>query len=584
MRGLYRSLLVLTVPTVTLLLRVPFLMGGEGLYGFDPYVHLYIVKLWLRQGGWTLAEGGGDVIDHDYHAWPGVHVTAASTSSFGLEPIDVLDWTPLVLLFFLDLAVVLVLARRTDLRIAAVGGVLFGLADYMFLQTMWFTPEAFGLLLIAALLLNELSVGSRVLSVLLLTGLLLVHHLSFLIGVMFWLVLQRSRLDRALLLSVALVSAEVVLFWGLVGPFTGSFPDIQNQLGGVPPALIVVAAMVAVVVAKRALVGPYERLVGAAGPDGEARGGTDVVTDAGGGYGGPGGDGEPDGGGGSGGAGPSLLELIGARFGRPGHVATLAGIAAVVAATLAIYYSSLVRFDGIGVQPSKLLVLAGAVLFLVYAPAGRREVKVLAAFALVLLLFTLNPVLYDFLPLEVRFLDFLYLPGFVILALGAHGLSVRRPGRAGAVLLALLLVAPALVADDALRHTSDSSLRFQFHQGDLDFARSVGERTEEGAVVVAPFNLASVVIGVSERRSRSYPVRVALDEGGYVEAVPYLEEIAEERPCYLVHSSERLLYLGSEHDEVSDGDLARLEASLDDIQDRLELVLESGGHRLYRFR
>ncbi len=185
MRGIPKHLWVLLAPVVTLLLRIPFLLGREGLFGYDPYIHLYLVKVWLRGSSWPLMDGAREVIPHDYNAWPGCHILVGSVSSLGVDPLDVMVWMPVFFLFLIDLAIVLVLLRLTNLKLAILGGVLFGLLDFIFFQTQWYIPELLGILLIAAMLLNELTVRRHLLSLLFLIATLLTHHLSVLIALLF---------------------------------------------------------------------------------------------------------------------------------------------------------------------------------------------------------------------------------------------------------------------------------------------------------------------------------------------------------------------------------------------------------------
>ncbi len=547
MRGRYRQLLALVAPVVTVLLRLPFLLSRDGLYGLDPYFHLYLVKVWLRLSSWSLLGGAEDIIPSDYNAWPGCHVVAASVSSLGPEPMAVLTWTPVLFLFLLDLLIVLVLLRRTDLLFATIGGVVFGLLDFMFFQTQWYVPELLGLVLIAALVLNQLTIRHHHLALVLLVAVLLTHHLSFLIALVFWVLLTPSRTDRDHLVMAVVLAIATFLMWDLALDHTGSFPDIQNQIGGLHPALVAIGIMMGLMVLKWVGSVALERYLPI--PDGS-----------------------------------TVLEALRERSRFLGTTSVALLFVAAAVAILAIYLPSAGRFDGIGIQPSKLIMLAGGFLFVAFVPMDRDLLRVLAAFGLVLALFILNPLLFDFLPLTVRFLDFLYIPGIVLLVTGAFHLALRYPERTRAVLLALVLVCPVLCVDDALRYMSDDSQRFAYSSEDLEFAEMVGERTEPEARIVTPFGLAGVVVGISERPTSTHPIRAALDGDGYVDALPFLNELAANSSLYLVHSSDLTMYIETEDDHVSQDDLDDLEASLDQISDRLALVIDEEGHDLYRFR
>ena len=546
MRASFKPLLVLLAPVLTLGLRLPFVLSREAPYGMDPYIHLYYIKAWLRTSAWPLLTDPEGIIPYDYNAWPGAHVLAASVSSLDLEPLRVLEWAPLVILFALNLAIVLIVLRRTNLAIAVATGILLGLADYVFVQTQWYVPELIGLLFVSGILLNELNVGSRVLSLLFLTALLVTHHLSFLMGAMVWALVTPGPLDRRYFASMAIIVVEVLVFWEFALRNTGSFPDIKGHLGGVPPAFLAALIVVLLAALRWGLTRLYVRYT-----EGQGEG--------------------------------TLLDLVSSRSPLGGRSTVIAGLVALVVVTAIVYLSSITRWDGIGFQPTKLLVLSGGVLFLAFVPTELWNLRVLAAFGLVFLLFVLNPVVFDFITLEVRFLEFLYLLGFVLLASGVFWLCIRRPEWVRAVVLALVLVSAVLLIDNSVRYASDESQRFVFTQEDIDFAEAVAIHTESDAIIVPPFSLSSVVRGVSERLTRTHPVGIALDEGGYGAAEASLSELREHGPVYLVHSVNHLFYMETVDQPVSPEELGELALSLPDISDRLELVLGQGGHVLYRF-
>jgi hypothetical protein len=423
---------------------------------------------------------------------------------------------------------------------------MFGLLDFIFLQTQWFVPELLGLLFVVVLVDNETGKRSWLLSLLLLLTALVTHHLSFLIALLFWVLLTPSRPDRAHAVTAVAIAVATYLFWDIALGETGSFPDIQNKLMGIHPALVAIGGMLALMAGKRTAAVVAERYVDT--PEGA-----------------------------------TFMTLARERLGRYANASVLLVVSAVALVVLVVYLPSVGRFDGIGVQPSKLLMLAGGLLFMAYAPLERDLVRVAGAFALVLCLFVANPLVFDFLPLEVRFLEFLYIPGTLLLVVGAFHLASRHPERARAVLLSIVLACPVLYADDALRYSTDDSQRFAYTSEDLDFAGAVGEGTEAEARVVTPFGIAPLVVGISGRHASTHPVQAALDGAGYADAVPFLEELAVEGPVYLVTSADPTMYIRTEHDTVTQDDLDDLEGTLAGISGRLTLVLEGEGHALYLF-
>jgi hypothetical protein len=547
MRRWFRLVAPLPAPVVVVLIKLPFVLTRSGLYGLDPYYHLYFAKMWTVHQIWPMPDDQLSFIRHDYNAWPGAHIIASSVSSLGFDPIEVMAWLPLLFLFLLDLAMVLILLNRTNLLLATLGGILFGLMDYIFLQTQWFIPELFGLVFIAVLIMNELKMRQHLLSYLILTVLLVTHHLSFLIGLMYWLIVIRSRPDKAQLIIMVLIAIQTLLFWDFAQRSTGFLPDIQNQIGGIHPAIVVVVAMAVLIVLKLILAVLYERFI--SGHEEE-----------------------------------SILGILKAWFGRPGYMATVFGLVTVIVITIVVYLSSVAQFDGIGIQPSKLVLLAGGILFMAFTPMERDILKVLLAFGLVLLLFILNPVLFEFLPLNVRFLEFLYLPGFIIIASGGYSFYKERPERARTFLMAVILLSPVLCADDTLRYMDYNSQRFIFSEEDLEFAEMIRNHTEEDAMIVPPAMLAGVIMGISERNTEVNPVRQAVYWDTYFVAVPYLQELAKWSPVYVVHSMDPLRYIEVAGEEVTKEDLEHLDATFVLVSHRFELIFEHGDHALYRFR
>ncbi len=546
MRRLYRILLVLVTPLLSVLLRVPFLAGRAGLYGHDPYLHMYLTNRWLDLSAWSVTDLAAEVPHLDYNAWPGAHILAGSLSSIGgIEVLEVMTLLPLLILFLMDLAIVLVLLRYSNLAIALLGGVLFGLLDFMFFQTQWYIPELLGLTFIAFLFLNELVVRNVLISLLLLVAALLTHHLSFLIALIFWVVLSPGRPDRNQLIMTVLLAVSIVLFWDHALENTGSFPDIENQLG-MHPALFAVVLMAVLMAFKWFAVAYLERFLPV--PEGA-----------------------------------SFLVLLSARWKAIGTLSVVLSVVAGVLIVLTLYLSSVAQMHGLGFQPAKLLILAGLFLFLAFGPIERNTFRVLGAFALVTLMFILNPLLFDFIPLTIRFLEFMYIPGIILLAIGVFHLRLRRPERATTVMVALLLVCPVLYVDDAIRYANDGSQRFVYSSEDLDFGETIGVTTEWNAVIASPIGMSSMVLGMSEKRAWTYAITQALEGGDYSYALDDLEAAKAFGPVYLLHSSDPLRYMMEGDDQVSQEEIDDLEATLEPLSDRFELVMDDGVHTLYRF-
>jgi len=537
---------LLLAPAVTVLLRLPFVLGRAGLYGSDTYLHLRIVRDWVASSAWPATLAGHVPQYLDYEAWPGAHAFAAAAAQMGADPLAFMQWAPLAGLFLLDLAVVLAIARRADARVAVAGGVLFGLADHIFFQTQWYTPELLALPLVGALLLNELSVHRRSLSLLVLTALLVTHHLSFLVGLLLFMLLTPWAPRRWLLACVAYLLAVSMAFWGWLPPWVGSVGDLRAMMGGATPALFMAAVVLGLLGLRWAVEAVSARLSDRA-------------------------------------AGGPLLGLLPRGWRRAGRPA-VAIVVLVAAGAIALALGPPVGDGGIGVQPTKLLVLAGGLMFVAWVPAESLALRLVSAAGLLGLLMLLNPLVFESVPINIRFLEFIYMPGFILPGMAASVLIGGARRRAVAVLLALALAAPVLLADDVVRYQSDGAQRFIFSESDLDFAREVGSATEPDAIIAAPFALSAMIQGMADRATAVGPIRKAVDTDGYWAALADLDALARGgNPVYLVHTSDRSRYIEEAGDRVSQEDVSRLAASLDDLTGAFEPVLELGPHALYRY-
>jgi len=339
---------------------------------------------------------------------------------------------------------------------------------------------------------------------------------------------------------------ETVAFWGHATEATGSFPDIQNQIGGSSPGVVILGLVVLLLVAKFVVQKVYNRYV---------REHLDR----------------------------SFFQWVKVKLGRPGQIAAIGGVCILILATFIIYYSSLSRLDGTGVQPAKIALVISGLLFLMYVPMRRAMVNYGLGFTAVFLLFVITPVLFEFLPLRTRFLEFLYLTGFMLGAFGFHYLYIGQPKNLKVVLAAMVLLIPVMVVDDHVRLTDEYAQRFDFTDEDIMFAEMIGDLTEDNATIITPFCYSPVVYGISEKLTKTHPVRPALDVGDYHESLPFMEELAEHGPVYLVHSTRWIFYLETEDDHVTEWQVASLGASLEGMGNDLELVVKEEHYSLYRY-
>ncbi len=536
----------LLAPVATVLLRLPFVLTRAGLYGSDPYLHLRIARAWSATSTWPVNLESHSIRWLDYEAWPGAHALAGAAMELGADPVTLMQWAPLLAVFLLDLALVLAIARWADAHVAVAGGLLFALADHIFFQTQWYTPEVVCLPMLGALVLNELVVRKRALGPLLLTAMLVTHHLTFLVGVLLWALLAPREPRRWFLASAAYLLAVSAAFWGAMPAWVGSVGDMSAALWGLNPGAIIAAAVLGMLGVRLVVDAVIDRLSGRLGDR-------------------------------------PLLGLLTELWGRAGLVAVFLA-AAVVAAALVVLYRPPEGSEGIVVQTTKLLVLAGGVLFAAFVGAERRRLGLASAFGALALLMLLNPLLFDFATIGIRFLEFVYVPGFVVLALGAFAMRERWPRRATAVLVAMLLTAPVLLADDVVRYDSEAALRFRFSETDMDFASQVAAVTEGHATLLAPFGMSAMLEGMTDRNASTWSIREALDARSYVAVADGLVWLADStyHPIYVVHSEDRVRYLEEAGDRVTQQDVDLLGQSVADVPGVLEPVITVGPHTLYR--
>ncbi len=540
------ALWLLLAPTATVLLRLPFVLTRAGLYGSDTYLHLRLARGWTAASAWPalLADHSSRYLD--YEAWPGAHALAASAAELGADPFLLMRWVPLLALFVLVLAIVLVIARKAGPHVAVAGGLLLGLADHLFFQTQWYTPELVCLPLLGVLLLNELVVRRRALSMLVLTALLLTHHLSFVVGLLMYMLLTLREPRRSFLPSVAYLVAASAVFWGTMPAWVGSVNDLQGAAWGLDPGILMAAVVLGLLAGRLALDAVVGRLADRLG-------------------------------------GRPLPELLPAAWRRASLIALAFALAVVATALLTIYRPSEGN-EGIGAQPSKLLMLAGGALFVGLVGADRCGLRIGSTLVALGLLLLLNPLLFGAVEVGIRLLEFIYLPGLLVLAMGAHALRELRPRRAAAVLLALLLVSPVLLADDAVRYRSEGAQRFLFSDTDLDFAREVLSLTPDDATLLAPFGMSAMLEGMADRNASTWSIGRALNARSYGAIGGDLVWLADStyHPIYLVHSSDRVRYIEEAGDRVTRQDVEALGASIGDLPSVLLPVVTVGPHSLYR--
>lgn len=513
---------------------------SDNLYGFDPYIHHYYSWYTTEYGTFASVDHFRDDLVDDRGNWPGLHILAgAAALTAGLDLTELYRFLPIVMGAMVVVMLFLVTERIYGIEAAMVASILFAVADYSVQMSTWLIPATVGLLIYTTLLVVLLNLRVeerpvRVLVVILFLASLVTHHFTHLILVLTVLiasVLSERRSERTRLLE--LMVPMILLtggYWYWFGRQTGSFPDIAGQIasaatGPVGGISIVSMAVVAVGIWLRR----KDVICRLRAMEGKARDLASRID-----------------------RNPSLL------------LATSLAVLLVTAVVIDLFARTIEDVDsGPSAQVTKYtLVTLGWVGLVTVVSRGSPRTRFLAGLLLMMALgYILVLLVFTFLPLELRFFEFFYIPLSIMSGVGVVRLArgLARPGKGAmrsarrravpvAITMAVVgMMVVAMAVNDHARLTSDTSKRYYHSDEEVAAAEWIAEHTEEDAVISAPFGVEPVVFDLGHRATDTSAISHSIiekDIGGFAWD---LVIIGHGRPHYILLTTDTRKYGNEEY-------------------------------------
>ncbi len=534
---------LLGVCLVAVLLRGVPATTSDNIYGFDPYVHHYYSWYTAEYGTFAAVDHFRDDMVDDRGNWPGLHLLAGSVVlTTGVDMTDLYRYLPLVLGAMVVVMLFLITKRLYGVEAALMAALLFAVADYAVQMSTWLIPASVGLLIYTTFLavLVSMRVEDRrvtMLVVLLFLASLVTHHfthLIFLSTVFAAAVFGERRPERSHLLWLMLPMMLLTgAYWYWFGRQTGSFPDIAEQIssaatspGGIVAIVVMAVISIAILRRRDAVARVWERI------EGRAR---DLASRI---------DGDP-----------RLL------------LASSAAVLLVAVLVIGLIARGNEEVEGgLASQVTKYaLATLGWVGLVTAVNRGLPRVRlIIGLMAMLGIGYVMVLLVFTFLPLELRFFEFIYIPLSVLSGVGvvrmARGLATPEGEPRSAVrgrvvptaltmaVLGMLLV--AMAADDHARMTSDLSDRYYHSDHEIAAAEWIAENTEENAVISAPFGVEPVIFSLGRRDTDTDAISHSIiekDIGGFAWD---LAVIGEGRPHYILLSTDTSKYGQDEYTEL----------------------------------
>jgi len=536
---------ILLVCVLAVALRSVPAAESPHLFGFDPYVHYYFAGYAVEHGRIAPMDGFRGGLEDDRAYWPGLHVLAGGTEAVtGASRLAVFKTLP-QLLGTLTVLLVFLLARRMfGTAPALVAALLYAVADHSVFQSSWLVQETLGIMLFVAFLfvLTQLDPARRwegaVLLALLYVASLASHHFSHAILLATFLLaafVAPRRDDRNRLLGMFAFLLPLTLVWWIVfGGRTGSFPDIAHRALGVvasPLGVALVWAAVAALAVDLWYGRPLGYMLGLA--MGRAR------------------------------RWARWLDADRARLSVFGILALL-----LTAVTLLAYDRLFSPIPGLGTQQATKYALAalGAIGVVTLVARGDPSTRLLLGlFALLTAGLALVMFVFTFLPLQLRFFDYVYIPLAILSGVGivrlsrssvasdtkGHGRSARthagewHANSALPAIFASLVVGMAVAAmsvDDIGRVTGHLAERYYHSDAEFEAARWIRDNTEPDAYICAPFGIQPIVYTFGERKTDIVVISRCIEGGGWESAVHEIQMFALHGPTYIYLTTDTSKY------------------------------------------
>ena len=516
------------------------------LFGYDPYVHYYFAGYAVEHGRVAPMDGFQGGLEDDRAYWPGLHVLAGGTEAVaGMSRLAVFRSLPQFLGTLTVLLVFLLSRKMFGTVPALVSAMLYAVADHSVFQSSWLVQETLGIMLLVAFLfvLTRLDPTRRwegaVLLVLVYVASLASHHFSHAILLATFLLaayVTPRRDDRNRLLGMFILLLPLTLAWWIgFGGRTGSFPDIAHRTMGVLGSPLGVALVWVVVIVLAIDLWQGRRIVGL------WRWGLASVHHL-----------------------ATWLDQGRARLTLLGIIATV-----MIAAALWAFNRLFTPVPGLGVNQVTKYALISLGAIGAVALIAKRDAKVhllLGLFLLLLVGYASVMFVLTFLPLQLRFFEFAYIPLAILGGLGFQRLSLsemgsdqpqaassslrsRKVGGSLPSVLVLLIVGMAIIAmatDDYSRATTGLSKRYYHTDDELRAMDWIRDNTEPDALVCAPFGIQPVVFAIGERTSETIVVTKCIEGEGWWSAAWELRQLVTQGPIYIYLSTDCTKYGTSE--------------------------------------
>jgi hypothetical protein len=516
---------------------------SDNIYGFDPYVHHYYSWYTTEYGTFAAVDHFRDDVVDDRGNWPGLHLLAGGIVELtGIDMTDLYRYLPLILGALVVFVIFLMVKRLYGVEAAMFAALLFAVADYAVQMSTWLIPATVGLLIYTTFLTVMVNRRIEERSATVLVGLLFLaslvtHHFTHLIFVSTVLLMalfpsrrtDRSRLMAMLLPMILLTGA----YWYWFGRQTGSFPDIAEHVAAGfsnPVSIIALILLVIAVVIGWIRYGHLDRAW--TKMEGRLRGMATRIDRS-----------------------PALL------------AGSIVGVLIMTILVINIHSRTAEEVDGGWTAQVTKYALAtlGWVGMVTAVSRGLSQTRLfIGLLAMLVLGYLLVLLVFTFLPLELRFFEFIYIPmtvmssiGVVRLARGAPGpvATMARSTRTKVLPIAITmsvvgLLVIAMAADDHRRMTSDLSDRYYHSEYEIAAAEWVAENTEPNAIISTPYGLQPVVLGMGRRSTDTEVIAHSIIEKDIGAFAWDLVVVNKGRPHYIVLTTDTSKYGKDEYLEL----------------------------------
>jgi hypothetical protein len=533
---------LLGVCLMAVLLRGVPAQESDNIYGFDPYVHHYYSWYTTEYGTFAAVDHFRDDVVDDRGNWPGLHLLAGGIVLVtGTDMTDLYRILPLILGALVVVVIFLLVKRLYGVEAALFAALLFAVADYSVQMSTWLIPATVGLLIyttfLAVMVNHRLEDRSTTIlvAILFLASLVTHHftHLIFISTVLLVAIFSKRRSERSRLFGLFLPMLLMTgTYWYWFGRQTGSFPDIAEQVAaGMTNPVTIIALVVLVIVVviawvrNSALIREWFKM------EAHIRGIALRIDKS-----------------------PMLL------------AASTVAILILTMLVLDLQSHSAEEFDGrwtAQVTKYTLATLGWVGMVTAVSRGLPRTRQLIGLLAMLVLGYLMVLLVFTFLPLELRFFEFVYIPLSVMSGVGVARLARGNPEPAGALVAPRSRTLPititmavvgmmviAMAADDHRRMTSDLSDRYYHSDAEIHAAEWVEQNTESNSIISTPYGLQSVVLSLGRRSTETELIAHSFVEKDIDAYAWDLQVVNQGRPHYIFMTTDTSKYGKDEYLEL----------------------------------